>query len=148
MPQGLICHKPFVHHVLCLTIPICHSRELFVHRVLCVTVTFSLLTMTIVSKGLICHKVQYDSCPMLRVRVRVGIPLETSWTLCRQGMGQKGPCDTEESFPRRTEHGAYRHCNTTGMLLVGPYPTKITAVMCILNRTSALSQKKTARISK
>lgn len=42
MPQGQMCHKPDVHNALCITILICHSRQLFKNRMLCVTVMCSL----------------------------------------------------------------------------------------------------------
>ena len=59
MPKGPICLETVVRQALCVTIPICLSKEPFMHRVLCVTVTFFLCTTPVVSQGLLCHKVRY-----------------------------------------------------------------------------------------
>ena len=116
MPQGLICHKSVVCHALCDTIPICHSRELFMQKVLCVTVMLSLVT--------ICHEVQYVICHMVMVwvKVRVRIPVETYSTLCIDGIWHNRPCDPVGSLLWHREHGAYQYCDIMGMLHLGPYP--------------------------
>ena len=63
VPQGLICHSPFVHHARCVTIPIRHSRELCMHRV---RVAAGPVCVTIPIK---CHSRELG---MHRVRVAAG----------------------------------------------------------------------------